>query len=138
MIALEQARQHPESLGLKQAVEVLDNTLDTAASKQLTYPKMLEQLPGVEVEARGERFLSTRTKMAHFPFQRTLEQFDFPFQPSIDERQVKELASLAVVAEATNILLLDLPAWAKPTWRWDWPRRPSSVAKAPIMSGPTN
>ena len=113
MIALEQARQYLESLGLKQAVEVLDNTLDTAANKQLTYPEMLEQLLGVEVEARRERYLSTRTKMAHFPFQRTLEQFDFAFQPSIDERQVKELASLAFVSEATNILLLGPPGVGK-------------------------
>ena len=113
MIALEQARQYLESLGLKQAVEVLDNTLDTAASKQLTYPEMLEQLLGVEVDARRERYLSTRTKMAHFPFQRNLEQFDFAFQPSIDERQVKELAGLAFVAEATNILFLGPPGVGK-------------------------
>ena len=51
--------------------------------------------------------------MAHFPFQRTLEQFDFAFQPSIDERQVKELANLAFVAEATNILLLGPPGVGK-------------------------
>ena len=52
--------------------------------------------------------------MAHLPFQRTLEQFDFTFQPSIDtERQVKELASLAFVAEATNILLLGPPGVGK-------------------------
>ena len=44
--------------------------------------------------------------MAHFPLQRTLEQFHFGFQPSIDERQVKELAGLAFVAEASNILML--------------------------------
>ena len=37
MIALEQARKHLETLGPKQAVEALDNSLDTAASKQLTY-----------------------------------------------------------------------------------------------------
>ena len=74
---------------------------------------MLEQLLGAEVAARRERYLSTRTKMAHFPFQRTLEQFDFPFQPSIDERQVKELASLAFVAEAANILLLGPPGVGK-------------------------
>ena len=47
MIALEQARQHLETLGLKQAVAILDNTLDTAANKQLTFPEMLEQLLGV-------------------------------------------------------------------------------------------
>ena len=72
--------------------------LDVAANKQLTYPEMLEQLRGAEVAARRERCLSTRTKMAHLPFQRTPDQFDFAFQPSIDERQVNELASLAFVA----------------------------------------
>ena len=112
-IALEQARQHLETLGLKQSVEILDNTLDIAASKQLTYPEMLEQLLGAEVAARRERYLSTRTKMAHLPFQRTLDQFDFAFQPSVDERQVRELAGLAFVSEATNILLLGPPGVGK-------------------------
>ena len=74
---------------------------------------MLELLLGAEVSARRERYLSTRTKMAHFPFQRTLEQFDFGFQPSIDERQVKELAGLAFVAEASNILMLGPPGVGK-------------------------
>ena len=87
MIALEQARQHLETLGLKQAVEILDNTLDVAANKQLTYPEMLEQLRGAEVAARRERYLSTRTEMAHLPFQRTLDQFDFAFQPSVCQPQ---------------------------------------------------
>lgn len=49
MIALEQARQHIESLGLKQAAEALDNRLDAVARKQLTYPKMLTDLLGVEM-----------------------------------------------------------------------------------------
>ena len=113
MIALEQARQHLETLGLKQAVEVLDNTLDAAANKQLTYADVLAQLLGAEVAARRERYLTTKTRMAHLPFQRTLEQFDFGFQPSIDERQVKELANLAFVSEATNILLLGPPGMGK-------------------------
>ena len=111
MIPLEQARQHLETLGLKQAVEVLDNTLDAAASKQLPYPEMLAELLGVEVAARRERYLTTRTRLAHLPFQRTLEQFDFGFQPSIDERLVKELANLAFVAETTNPPLAD---WDRP------------------------
>ena len=62
---------------------------------------------------RRERYLSTRIKMAHFPFQRTLEQLDFSFQPSVDERQIKELANLAFVAEATNILMLGPPGVGK-------------------------
>ena len=112
-IALEQARQYLETLGLQQALEALDNSLDLAAGKQLTYPEMLAELLEVEVSARRERYLTTRTKMSHLPFQRTLEQFDFGFQPSIDERQVKELASLVFVTEATNILLLGPPGVGK-------------------------
>ena len=111
--ALEQARQHLETQGLKQAVEALDNTLDAVASKQLTYAGVLAQLLGLEVSARRERCLTTKTRMAHLPFQRTLEQLDFAFQPSIDERQVKELANLAFVSEAANILLLGPPGVGK-------------------------
>ena len=113
MIALEQARQYMESLGLTEAVEVLDSRLDVAATKQLPYPDMLADLLGVEVAARRERYLTTRTRMAKLPFHRTLEQFDFAFQPSIDERQVKELASLPFVAEASNLLLLGPPGVGK-------------------------
>ena len=52
-------------------------------------------------------------KVGHFPFQRTLEQFDLAFQASINERLVKELAKLALVAEATSILLLGPPGVGK-------------------------
>ena len=79
MIALDQARRHLETLGLKQAVEILDNTLDAAASRQLPYSEMLAELLGAEVAARRERYLTTRTRLAHLPFQRILEQFDFGF-----------------------------------------------------------
>ena len=137
MIALEQARQHLETLGLKQAVEVLDNTLDAAANQQLPYPDMLAQLLGVEVAARRERYLTTRTKLAHLPFQRTLEQFDFAFQPSIDERLVKELANLAFVAEASNVLLLGPPGVGKPTWPSPWRCGPSRTGTEPTSSGLT-
>ena len=119
-IALEQARQHLETLGLKQAVEVLDNTLDLAANRQLPYADVLAELLGVEVASRRERYLTTKTRMAHLPFQRTLDQFDFAFQPSIDERLVKELANLAFVSEATNILLLGPPGVGK-THSGHWP-----------------
>ena len=75
--------------------------------------------------------------MAHLPFHRTLEQFDFAFQPSIEERQVKELANLAFVAEATNILLLGPPGVGKPTWPSPWPSRPSRGDRGPISCAPT-
>src|SRR5688500_9303544 len=44
------------------------------------------------------------------PFRRTLDQFDFRFQPSIDKRQVRDLATLTFVTEAANVTLLG-PRW---------------------------
>ena len=54
MIVLEQARQHPQTLGLKEAMEVLNQTLDAADNQHLPYPETLAQLLGIEVSARGE------------------------------------------------------------------------------------
>jgi DNA replication protein DnaC len=76
MIALEQARHYMETLGLTQAAAVLDSRLDAATQKQLSYPEVLADLLGIEAAARRERYLTTRTRLAHLPFHRTLEQFD--------------------------------------------------------------
>ncbi len=113
MIALEKARSHLESLGLNQAAQMLDSRLDSAAQRQLPYPEFLADLLGIEVQARRERYLTARTRLAHFPFLRTLEQFDFTFQPSIDQRLVKELATTAFVADAANVVFLGPPGVGK-------------------------
>lgn len=113
MLAIEQARSQLEQLGLKNAAALLDSRLELASQKQLPYADFLADILGIEVAARRERYLQTRTRLAHFPFLRTLEQFDFAFQPSIDQRQVRELATLTFVTDAANILLLGPPGVGK-------------------------
>ncbi|MCY4417730.1 MAG: ATP-binding protein [Chloroflexi bacterium] len=138
IIALEQARQHLETLGLKQAVDVLDNTLYAAANTQLPYPVMLAELLGVNVAARRESYLTTRTRLAHLHFQRTVEQFDFGFQPSNDERLVNELANPVFVAESHQ---RTPPGPARrgqdPPGHRLWTSRPSRTDTALISSAPT-
>ena len=113
MIAAEKARQRLDQLGLSQASSVLEARLELATRKTLSYADFLTDLLGAEAAARRERYLRTRTRLAHLPFHKTLEQFDFKFQPSIDERLVKELAALAFVAETTNLILLGPPGVGK-------------------------
>ena len=113
MIALEQARHYLEQLGLAQAAAVLDSRLEAAAQREAPYAELLADLLGAEAAARRARYLTTRTRLAHLPFQRTLAQFDFAFQPSVDERQVRELATMAFVADAANVLLLGPPGVGK-------------------------
>ncbi|NLG69259.1 MAG: ATP-binding protein [Firmicutes bacterium] len=58
---------------------------------------------------KGQCLFSGVGSCAHLPFHKTLEAFDFAFRPSIDERQVRELAQRAFVREAANVLLTPLP-----------------------------
>lgn len=113
MIAVAKARQYLEQLGLHQAAAVLESRLEAAAHKQRPYAEFLVDLLGIEAAARRERYLRTRMRLAHLPFPRTLEQFDFSFQPSIDERQIRELATLAFVADAATVIFLGPPGVGK-------------------------
>ncbi len=47
-----------------------------------------------ESASRAERRLLAKTRLAHFPFHKTLSDFDFRFQPSIDRKEIQELATL--------------------------------------------
>lgn len=113
MIALERARQSREALGLVQAAAVLESRLEAAATPEMTYADFLADLRDAEGAVRRERYLKARMRLAHLPCHTTLDQFDFAFQPSIDERPIRELATMAFVANATNVLFLGPPGVGK-------------------------
>jgi len=54
-----------------------------------------------------------RSKLSRLPHKKTLKEFDFSFQPSIDEKLVKELATMAFVHRAENAVLLGPPGVGK-------------------------
>ena len=54
-----------------------------------------------------------KTKLAHFPFVKTLDEFDFASQASLNERQGRELANMRFVAHSENVLLLGPPGVGK-------------------------
>lgn len=57
--------------------------------------------------------MESRLKQARLPWVKTLEQFDFSFQPGIDRKVVRELAGLAFVERSVNVILLDPPGVGK-------------------------
>lgn len=83
-----------------------ENLLEQAAQIEPGYAEFLDELLGCEVEARSTRYFRARPQLAHFPFVKTIEQFDFGFQPSIDEKQNRELRTLRFAHEASNVILL--------------------------------
>src|ERR1700686_1824038 len=102
-----------ETLGLKAVQARLENLLEQASKKETSYADFLDELLSCEVDARRTRYLRARLQLAHFPFVKTFEHFDFGFQPSLDERQIRELRSLRFIHEASNVILLGPPGVGK-------------------------
>ena len=70
----------------------LDVLLDEAARRELNLPEALALLCAAEVAHREERRIQMGLSIAKFPYVRTLEGFDFAAQPSLDPKQVRDLA----------------------------------------------
>lgn len=113
MTAIEKLQGTLEALGLKAVQTRLENLLEQAAKKESSYADFLEQLLGCEVDARRTRYLRARLQLARLPYLKTFNEFDFSFQPSIDERQIRELRTLRFVHEASNVILLGPPGVGK-------------------------
>ena len=113
MSAIERLHTMLPSLGLTEADALVEAHLERASKQQRAYADFLADLLAGEVEARRERYLRTRMRLAHLPYHKTLQQFDFDFQPSIDRRQVRELQTLRFVHEASNLILLGPPGVGK-------------------------
>ena len=91
----------------------LDNLLDEAAEKKLTLRESLAMLVEREVARKDERRIEMAFKIAHFPMVRELADFDFKAQPSVDRRQVRELATSRWVAHGDALLVLGPPGVGK-------------------------
>jgi len=113
MTAIERLHTNLATLGLKAVDARLENALEQAAKQESSYADFLDELLRSEVDARRSRYLRARLQLSHLPFVKNFEQFDFAFQPSIDERQIRELRSLRFVHEASNVILLGPPGVGK-------------------------
>ncbi len=102
-----------QRLNLTSLSDQLPALLDAARLQQLSYEAFLESVLTTELVSRQQRAQQRRLRSARLPFAARLESFDFRFQPSVSERLIHELASLAFLQTATNVVLLGPPGVGK-------------------------
>lgn len=112
-IAYERVQGYLQRLKLTSIGDHLDSLAEQAAKESWTYLTFLDRLLDAEVSARYARDVAMKRKLAHFPFHKSLDEFDFSFQPSVNERQVRELATVRFVAQGENVLMLGPPGVGK-------------------------
>ncbi len=100
-------------LKLARALEVLDELVRKLETGELSALEMLEQLLGEENSARETRRLRSASMTARLTRMKTLEEFDFSFQPSLDRNRILTLAELGFVERAEVVHLLGPPGTGK-------------------------
>ena len=102
-----------EKLKMDHLEAQLDSVCEQAAKREDDYKTFLTQALQTEWQGRYQRGIETRLRQARFPWVKTIEQFDFDFQPSLDRRQVRELTGLSFVERAHNVIVLGPPGVGK-------------------------
>ena len=128
MTPIEKLQGSLTTLGLKAIEARLEALLEHAAKSEPSYADFLDEVLSCESEVRRSPYLRARLQLAHLPYLKNFDQFDFAFQPSIDERQIRELRSLRFVHEDSNVIFLGPPGVGKT-------HLSVSLAEASIQSG---
>jgi DNA replication protein DnaC len=106
-------RTHARKLRLGGLAESLETRLLEASSNRLGHDEFLELLFQDELAVREGRTAARRFKSADFRESRSLEGFDFSFNPSIPRDRVQQLATCRFIAEARDVLLVGPPGTGK-------------------------
>lgn len=112
-LAYERVHANLEHLGLETVTNILDTTLGAVQHEGKSFLEVLDYLLEEEVKAKKAKTMETRLKLAGFPVRKTLDEFDYGFQPSIDPNVIRELRTLRFVHNQENVLFLGPPGVGK-------------------------
>jgi DNA replication protein DnaC len=100
-------------LQLNHLRETLPAVLSEAAKADWTYLEFLDRALQREIDSKQEKRVRMGLQIAHFPCVRTLEEFQFALQPSVDERLIRELSTGNFLAHGEAVLLFGAPGVGK-------------------------
>jgi DNA replication protein DnaC len=112
-VDLDRIAERCASLGLVYAAECLGELLEEAARDDLTPARFLERVLEREADRKNERRVATSLKLSGMPQGKTLEGFDWTFQPRADRQKLEMLSTCAYVRSRENVLFLGPPGVGK-------------------------
>ena len=95
------------------ALEAVDGILSDADGGTISAAEAIEQLLNAQIVLRNNRRLQTAMRSSRLPAVKTLDQFDFAFQPSIKREQIESLHEFGFLDRGENVILLGPPGVGK-------------------------
>ncbi len=115
-------------LGLPHLAETINEYTRRADEGKMGYLDFLDLVLSEELAVRDDRRFLQGLRLSRAPHHKTLDEYDFSFQPDLDPRKVKDLATLSFVDGKANAALLVRPGSARHTSPWPWRSRPAGPA----------
>lgn len=112
-VQLERLGEQLQRLRLFKSRERLEAHLQEATTGELSYADFLDRLLTEEVASKTSKNVTMRTHLARFPFVKSLDAFEFGYQPSIDKKQLQTIASCHFIEHGENVVLLGPPGVGK-------------------------
>ncbi|MGH9057151.1 MAG: IS21-like element helper ATPase IstB [Acidimicrobiales bacterium] len=109
----EQLKADLDYLQWPRAAECFAALADEAKEVGWSHVEYLGKVVAEQSAATVNRRLAARLRYARFPFRRTISEFDFAFQPSVDQKLVEDLATLRFIEEKRPIVFLGQPGCGK-------------------------
>jgi DNA replication protein DnaC len=100
-------------LGLPHLAETINEYTRRADEAKMGYLDFLDLVLSEELAVRDDRRFRQGLRLSKLPHHKTLDQYDFAFQPELDPRKVKDLATLSFVEAKANAALLGPPGVGK-------------------------
>lgn len=102
-----------DKLKLNQFSSHLDEYIDVMQSGQKSFTEALLELSDLEIKAKEERHLRMCLKTANFPFIKTMEEFEFDFQPTLNKSEVTGFKNMRFLEQNENIIFIGSPGVGK-------------------------
>jgi DNA replication protein DnaC len=100
-------------LRLPRMREILQGVIKSAEDQGKSYVSFLDDLLEEEVARKEQRRVETALKISGLPFIKSIDEFDFTFQPKLDRQKVMSLFDLTFIRQQGNIIFLGAPGVGK-------------------------
>lgn len=113
MTQYQQLIKNLEYLKLNELLVHLPQELDLIVSNNKTFVEGLLTLTNKEIEKREKSMIYSMVRTGAFPHTKTLDDFEFNFQPEINEMQIREFTNHKFIELNENIVFLGSPGVGK-------------------------
>jgi len=113
MATYAQLNNNLDCLSLSKIKEILPSYLDKEQSKDKSIIDSLYDLTKAEIEFRDQRARRINITVSSFPYHKTINDFDFSYQPTINKQKIMDLSSLRFIDDKSNIIFIGSPGVGK-------------------------